>query len=371
MRLASLTLPLVSRALLASAALASCPSVVISREAPPELPQPVSPSEVIGRIGAEPVTAAQVMAQGSEAFANDLKDYELSLHQIELRHRESQHQLLQTGLDALLDHRALALEAQGRGTSEDAVLAELKVPEVTEAEMREFYESRKALTTQTFDELRPQIEQRLRSEHMTLAHRAFYDALRAKHEVVAMLLPYRLAVAALGPARGNPGAPVTIVEFADFQCPFCRAAEHTLNSVLANHQSDVRLVFRNMPLQAVHPNAEVAARAGVCAESQGKFWEMHDAMFDQQDALAQPQLERTAGRLGLKLMAFDACMTDPRTLERVKRDAALAAELNINSAPFFFINGRPLHGSLPAEQFESVIADELQRSGSATVQAAR
>lgn len=359
------------QALVAFAVVLSGAHAAVAGESPPPLPAAVPASEIVGRIGSEPVTAGNVIDQSMETFRKDQADYELGLRQMELHHRESQHELLQKGLDALLDGRALALEAQARGTTEAAVLADLKVPEVTEAEVRGVYESRRSLTTQPFEELRPRIEQYLENEHSTAANRAFYDALRAKHQIVATLPPLRLPVEARGPVRGGPATAVTIVEFGDFQCPFCRAVEPTLHALLTKYPEDVRLVFRNMPLENVHPNAMVAARAGVCADRQGKFWQMHDEMFSHQDELNEPQLEQMAKHEGLKLRAFDACLGDQRTIEVVNQDAAIATELGINSTPYFFINGRPLHGNVPAEQFESIIAAELQRSRTANSQAAR
>jgi len=342
-----------------------------SEERPPQPSPPPQPTEVIATVGAEQITAADVMKQDAADFQKDREGYEQALRQVELHHREAQHELLRSQLEGMLDRRALELEAQARGTTTDAVLAELKVPAVTEEEDRQFYESRKALTAQTFEELKAQIDQHLGTEHTAQATRAFYDDLRAKHHIVALLPPYRLTVAAKGPARGKSTAPVTIVEFGDFQCPFCRATEFTLRTVLSKHPDDVRLVFRNMPLQSVHPNATIAARAGVCADRQDKFWEMHDAMFANQEALSQAALERTARHLGMKLAAFDACLGDTRTLETVNQDLMLGAELNINSTPYFFINGRPLKGNAPAEQFEAIIADELQHRQNGAMQAAR
>lgn len=343
----------------------------LAGESPPPLPAAVPASEVLGRIGTEAVTAGNVIDQEKEAFRKDQADYELGLRQMELHHLESQHELLQRGLDALLDGQALALEAKARGTTDAAVLADLRVPQVTDAEVRALYESRSSLTTQSFEELRPRIEQYLENEHRTAANRAFYDALRAKHQIVAILPPLRLPVEARGPVRGGPATAVTIVEFGDFQCPFCRAVEPTLRALLANHPDGVRLVFRNMPLEGVHPNAMLAARAGVCADRQGKFWEMHDEMFSHQDELSEPQLEQMAKHEGLRVSGFDACLRNQRTVEAVDEDAAVGIELGINSTPYFFINGRPLHGNVPAEQFESIIADELQRSRAANTQAAR
>jgi protein-disulfide isomerase len=124
----------------------------------------------------------------------------------------------------------------------------------------------------------------------------------------------------------------------------------------------VRLVFRNLPLVSVHPNALVAAAAGVCADRQGKFWPMHDAMYDDQSALSEPALTETAKRLGLDGERFSSCLADPATRAVLQTDVDAANELNFSSTPSFLINGRPLQGSVAIDRFESIINDELQRA---------
>jgi protein-disulfide isomerase len=151
------------------------------------------------------------------------------------------------------------------------------------------------------------------------------------------------------------------VEFGDFQCPFCREEEDTLHSLLIAHPDDVRLVFRQMPLQSLHPDAMTAAEAAVCADRQGKFWEMHDAMFSDQTALGVAALKETAKRLGLDTDVFSACMSDAKTTDAIAFDTKAASELAISGTPYFFVNGRPINGSIPKAKFESIIADELHR----------
>src|SRR5262249_4034811 len=184
-----------------------------------------------------------------------------------------------------LDRRALELEAQARHTTPGDLLAGIRGAAVFDEEARAYYEANKKRTTQTFDQVQPQITQYLATQHNATATRDFYYDLRARHGIKLTLAPYRVQVAATGPARGQAQAPVTIIEFADFQCPYCQQAEEVLRTVMANHGDAVRLVFRNLPLSNVHPNATIAAIAGVCADRQGKFWDMHDAMFTDQKAL--------------------------------------------------------------------------------------
>jgi protein-disulfide isomerase len=317
---------------------------------------------VIGHVAGKAVTEADIVASDRDAFAAQDADYETKLRQLQSKRAQDHYELVKDRLDKLLDKRALELEAQKLRTTTAAVLAGNSVPAVTDEEAQAYYDANKARTTQTFDQLKPQIIQFLATEHNNTATRKFYDNLRAKHDVVAQLAPYRVVVAATGPTKGRADAPITIVEFADFQCPYCRQAEATIRSVVASHSDAVRLVFRNLPLATVHPNAMTAAVAGVCADRQGKFWPMHDAMFEDQNALGEEGLKATAKRIGLDADAFSACLADPHSKAAVESDSRTADELNLNGTPYFFINGRPVFGNVPADQIESLITDELQRA---------
>jgi len=106
----------------------------------------------------------------------------------------------------------------------------------------------------------------------------------------------------------------------------------------------------------------VAAQAAVCAEQQGKFWQMHDALYADQDALDSNGLKATAKRLGLDMERYGSCVADPATALKVNADADAAAQLGIGGTPFFFVNGRPINGSVPQQSFDAIVADELQRA---------
>jgi len=327
-------------------------------------PAPVYPQAdaVVATIGSEKIRAADLIARNKDKFSAEQQEYQRAVRRLQIAQDRAYHDLLQQQLDAVLDQRALGLEAAARGVSSSDVLAELKVPPATDADARALYESRKAMIKESYEQIAPQIINYLQKQHTEQATRQFYDDLRARHGVVATLPPYRAPVVAAGPARGEPNAPITIVEFGDFQCPYCLQAENTVRTVMTNHPQDVRLVFRHLPLTELHPNAAHAAEAAVCAEQQGKFWEMHDAMFADQNALGVEGLTATAARIGLDPDKFRDCVNDSRTNAAVQADADAAAELGVSSTPSFFINGRPVEGgNVPVANFEAIINDELQR----------
>jgi len=318
---------------------------------------------VIATVGSERITAAEVAGANRSEFDALESNYRLKLRQLQAKQAQARYELLQQHLGRMLDQRALDMEAKARGMTAAALLAEIKVPVVTDDEVHRFYDDNKGRARDSFEQLRPAISQYLAAQHDQEAKRAFYRALREKHDITSLLGPYRVAVAASGPVRGKDAAPVTIVEFGDFQCPYCREAEDSLRTVLSRYPDQVRIVFRNLPLPSVHPNATVAAEAGLCAERQGMFWQMHDAMYQDPSALSENALKDTAKRLGLRMDGFSACLDNPQTREQLDADHKAADELDVTSTPYFFINGRPLKGSVPVEQFEAVITDELRRLG--------
>jgi protein-disulfide isomerase len=323
----------------------------------------VSPRTVVASIGSERLTEADVIAQDKADFGRLEEDDALRMRQLQQRQAEARYKLLQQQTDKLLDRRALELEAKQRATTPDAVFADVKVAAVSEDEARAFFDANKARANgRGFEQLQPEITQHLAAQHNNDAMRSFLDDLRAKHGIASLLPPYRVAVETNGPTRGSAHAQVTIVEFADFECPYCRQEESVIDALLKRHPEEVRLVFRELPLAALHPNALGAAHAAVCADRQGMFWPMHDAMYQDQTALGGNALLDTAKRVGLDVNRFSACLSAEDTLNAVERDSKAADELNINETPYFLINGRPMHGALPLDKLEAVINDELQRA---------
>ena len=173
----------------------------------------------------------------------------------------------------------------------------------------------------------------------------------------------RIAVPLGGAQRGPSTAKVTIVEFSDFQCPFCARAIPTLDQLLRDYPNDVRILFRHNPLP-FHDHALLAAEASVAAEMQGKFWEMHDKLFANQGDLERPALELHAVQLGLDLTAFRAALDSHAGKARIDDDLALGRQLGVRGTPTFFINGRPVLGAQKIESFKQVIDDELARANS-------
>ncbi len=160
---------------------------------------------------------------------------------------------------------------------------------------------------------------------------------------------------------GPRTAPVTIVEFSDFQCPFCSRVGPTVKQIEEKYKDKVRLVWRNYPLP-FHNNAQLAAEAAMAANEQGKFWEMHDKLFANQQALTRPDLEKYAQELGLNVEKFKAALDSGKYKGAVNADVQYANGLGGGmGTPTFFVNGRKIAGALPFEQFAQVIDEELKK----------
>lgn len=161
------------------------------------------------------------------------------------------------------------------------------------------------------------------------------------------------------PSIGPRNAPITLIEFSDFECPYCRSWFNEVYLRLRQDYADqVRVVFRDYPLASIHPNAIPAAIAANCANEQGKYWEYHNKLFSG-DQLGESIYKQYAQDLGLDLAKFEACRTSPEAQEEIQADYEYASGLGVRSTPTFFLNGLPIVGAQPYEMFKQVIDQEL------------
>ncbi|MBI4473547.1 MAG: DsbA family protein [Acidobacteria bacterium] len=177
--------------------------------------------------------------------------------------------------------------------------------------------------------------------------------------------PVQIATAG-HPSRGSENAPVTIVEFSDFECPFCSRATPALKQIEEKYQGKVRRVFRQFPLNNIHPRAQKAAEAVLCAMDQGKFWEMHETLFTQPPRLELADLYDRASSLGLNTEAFRKCVDSGAEAQRVQSDINDGLKAGVTGTPAVFINGRYTGGARPFEGYAKVVDEELQKAGQGT-----
>jgi len=272
-------------------------------------------------------------------------------------------------IDVMVGDHVLGDAAKARGLTTEALLAEelpKRVGEITEADLQTTYDQmRSQMGGRTLDEVRVALAQFLMQQRQTEARQALVTELRAKATGIEVLLEpprYTIVSADHEPVRGPASAPVEIVEFSDFQCPYCSRVNPTLDRLRQTFGDDIKIVFRDFPLTSIHPQAFKAAEAGQCAREQGKFWEYHDRMFANQQALQPEFLKKYAADAGLAAAAFNTCLDSARHAERVKSQIGEGTGLGVSSTPSVFINGRMLSGAQSYEAFASIIDDELARA---------
>jgi len=266
-------------------------------------------------------------------------------------------------LDNLINQKLLEAAAKKIGIPAEKVLeqeVDAKVAEPSEAELKALYIVQKQQLGRPFDELRPQLQQLLKKSKIQEAREDYYKQLREQAGVSIFLQKPKVEVA-YDPARlrGDPKARVVIVEFSDFQCPYCQSVEPTLKNLLAKYEGRVSLAYRDLPLRDIHPQAQLAAEASRCAVEQGKFWELHDLMFANQDKLDRPGLVGLAHELKLDEKQFDSCLGSGKYQAQIEEDRLLGMRAGVSGTPGFFINGNMLSGNLPQDSFEKIIEAEL------------
>jgi predicted DsbA family dithiol-disulfide isomerase len=319
-----------------------------------------SPSGIAGPFAV--VDGVAVTRADLEEFIGD------ELATFEHQYGSQLYELLEAGVKQAVRQRLLETEAATRGVEiEDMVLNEIEAGiSVTEADVAAWYAANQGrMQGRPLETLRGPIRQFLWDEKREERMEEFTSDLAETHEIEILVAPYRVDFDHAGhPAFGPVDAPITLVEFSDFECPYCGSFAATLDRVKSEYAGQILLVYRQFPLSQIHPNALKAAEASLCAMEQGRFWELHDAMFAEQAMLAEGDLKQKAGRLGLDQAAFDACLDTGKFAGRVADDLSAGQRLGINGTPAVFVNGRPLAGgAVPFEMLAEMIEDELQRLG--------
>ena len=271
-------------------------------------------------------------------------------------------------LDVVIGNHLIDREAVARGLSRDELLA-IELPprtlQITDEEITLVYErNREALGDRTLDDSRTEIQDALERQRPGQALRQFMADLRQEaDDVVLTLDPPRQQVEVFSddPSRGPSDAPIVLVEFSDFQCPYCQRATGILSNLRDRYADQIRFIYKDYPLSN-HPQAFKAAEAGNCAHEQGMFWPFHDKMFVSQDALDVASLNSYATELGLDAAAFSMCLEEGRYTQRVQQDLQAGRRHGVSSTPTVFINGRPIMGAVPLETLEEIVREELAAS---------
>jgi protein-disulfide isomerase len=280
--------------------------------------------------------------------------------------RQQLYRLERQKLDEYIGATLLTKEADDRKISVSTLLEQEvnnKVPPISEEEIEAFYNAHKDRLRVDLEKVHDQIRDYLREEKATAQRKEYVDTLRAKAKITRYLkapLIQRAQLSVKGaPFKGAEKAPVTVVKFEDFECPFCKTVQPTLAELLKKYDGKVRLVHKDLPLQEIHPRAQLAAEAARCAADQDKFWQYHDTLYGNAPKLGAAELKAYAKDVGLDMAPFEQCLGSGKYKAAVQKDHAEAAQLGLTGTPAFFINGRELSGAQPLEAFAAIVDEEL------------
>ncbi len=280
-----------------------------------------------------------------------------------LQLRRQEYEAKMGALDELINRKLVEAEAKTRGTTTEKLLAEeveAKAGTPSDEEIEAFYQVQKERINRPLENVRTQIRQLLRQTRQQEAQNNFFRRLREKAKVAILLRPPKVEVTFdRARVRGDAAAPITIVEFSDFQCTFCQRVQPTLLEVLAKYKGKVNLAYRDFPLAQIHPRAHKAAQASRCALEQGRFWEYHDILYANIERLADDDLSGYAAKAGLDGLKFASCLSSGRHAAAVDEDARAAQNAGLTGTPGFVVNGTVLEGAQPMSAFVEVIEAEL------------
>lgn len=274
--------------------------------------------------------------------------------------------LRKTAVENLLTKILLEEEANARGITVEQLKQQLmpEKVEIKQSRIDQVYaESAGGLGDMSEEEAKQRIRIELEGNEKVEAYKKALAELRRKASVEVLLVepsPPVVRISDSGPSKGGRDAPVLIVEFSDFQCPYCKQATSTLKQVLQSYGERVRLVFKHTPLP-IHADAFKAAQAAVCADKQGRFWEYHDRLFSS-NVLSTDALRKEAAELGLEMTEFNTCLDSEASRAAVLKDMKEAKQADIQGTPSFVISGSVLRGARSFEDFKSVIDRELKKS---------
>jgi protein-disulfide isomerase len=323
--------------------------------------------------------SSQAQQQGGQDAAARIGDRTVTVRELDDRWRQEDPAAKAQADQAVYDGRKAALDAiiadalvteaaKAKGvTKEVFVQAEVakRLTPVNDTDVRNFFvQNSERMQGRSFEQMSAAIQQYLEQQHQNDAKQALIAELRKAGPPIRVVMDAprsTVPVNADDPSQGKADAAVTVVEFSDFQCPFCLRVVPTLKDLRAKYGDRIRLVWKDFPLTQIHPQAFVAAQAGNCAREQGKFWEYHDKLFANQSSLQPDSLKKYAADTGLDTTKFNQCLDGSKYEARVQDALSAGNRLGISSTPTVFVNGRMINGAQPIEVFESVIEEELAR----------
>jgi predicted DsbA family dithiol-disulfide isomerase len=309
-----------------------------------------TPDTVVARINNSEITQQQV----DQSVAAQIYPLQQQLYAIR-----------KAALENLITKKVLESEAAARGILVEELRKQLTLGEINvkRAQVEEaFAQNASFFASMSPDEARERLRLDLENQARMKHYRTALEALRKKWVVNLSFPPPAFVLElddGISPAKGAKNALVTIVEFSDFECPFCREVQNTLRRVVQNYSKEVRLVFKHLPLEG-HRQSLPAARAAYCAAEQDRFWQFHDALFASKN-LSPSVFDQIALDLGLGVPKFQACLNSEHSRAAIVKDTESARLFRIESTPSFIINGKLIKGALSFADFQRIIEHELNQ----------
>jgi protein-disulfide isomerase len=310
---------------------------------------------VAGRIAGENVTVGEIDAWIKDQLFKQTTRGNNALKVYEVRNR---------ALEQMANEQALDEEASKAGKDRDALMKEEveKRAAVSDEDVQKYYDEHKdRFRGMPFEKVSPAVKRQLLAQRQTTAMQEYVAGLRQKVGYENKLEPPRFEIAVgTSPSEGPADAAITLVEFSDYECPFCKSAVPILKQVRERYPTQLRVITKNFPLDA-HPKAKPAAEAAMCAAEQGKFWEYNEKLFAKAPQIDVAQLAPIAAEAGLDKARFEECLTSHRTAPIVQADLDAGKKAGVTGTPSFFVNGVPLAGGRSLNDFAKAIDVELER----------
>lgn len=326
------------------------PAAPAKVESAPTLKAEKWDGKIAAKVGDREITGAEL----DVAAEKDLMPMATQIYQIKKR-----------VLDQMIEKELYEQEAKATGKSVD----EIKVqPQATFATVSDdaievYYDSNAAkFQGKPLDQVKEQIRNMLIQQKADKAKAEFLSQLKKKFPTQIFMLEPKVEIdIADHPWRGAKDAKVTIVEFSEFQCPFCKKFMPTTDQIVKDYPNDVKHVFRHNPLP-FHNNAKAASKASICADRQGKFWEMRAALFENQQALDEVSNRASAEKIKLDMSKYDNCMKDPEVDKYLEKEVQYAQSVGARGTPTSFVNGVLFSGAKPYEELKRVVDEKLGKS---------
>jgi protein-disulfide isomerase len=333
----------------------------------------ISPAFIVLALGTSLSGLANAAGPGEngEAVVAELSGQKLTRAQLEqsqtaklLQARYQYYMTEREALEQLIDEQLLEMQARREHVSVEQLLQREVIGQVkdpTEDQLQVFYEGLR--TEEPYAAARPKIVSTVRQIRLAKARAAYLQALRSQASVRVALTPPEVEVALDdAPRRGLEDAPVLVVEFADYECPYCQRIHPDLKKLQQEFPGQVAVAFKDFPLP-MHRYAGKAAEAARCAAQQGRFWDFHDVLFDNTPKFEPAQLKEYARTLKLDTARFDQCLDAGEQAVAVQRDLAQGQRLGLTGTPSFFINGHFLSGAVKYSTLREVVEQQLAVPG--------